>query len=439
MPFGDGLCAEGPENSGLHYFTQSSTTPTAIKESSMSTSPAVTHEDAEVDDIPQEIHEMWCKPGPGSDSGSTSSSWSSLPSDIEDLRQQRMARYAAAAGTGVDPPTGANEGVEESAAQLENTRHESSSVKIEGVNNIENEGTPQLETPPRLETADVEMGVSENEQKTYSQLDVSQHGSADVKPEVVEIGDTPQPETSQHELSGVKHEVIEIGDEEVASSLESPQPEFPDDPSRLGFIPVGVLRHSYFSTDVTSSGAFDHPDPDVMELLRAGWIATVPLHTGREDRIYVFPEDIHQPNRKKNYVLRKALKNVMAKIDTRPEAWDGNSYDHLPLSHSTTNTEEETLFYIFNTLESPQPDISRLDDKFAREAMHSVLTSQVYGLKTSLYEYQRRSAAYIIQKESKEVFSLDPRLKEVVGPRGQTYYYDEIEGSLLGSKRQYPD
>ncbi|KAI5297768.1 hypothetical protein KEM56_004551 [Ascosphaera pollenicola] len=74
----------------------------------------------------------------------------------------------------------------------------------------------------------------------------------------------------------------------------------------------------------------------------------------------------------------------------------------------------------------------------SREAIMDLLEGQVDYMKTTLYEYQRRSAAYMVQKESQETYFLDPRLEEIQGPEG-AYYYDRVAGTVLSDKRLYPD
>lgn len=60
-------------------------------------------------------------------------------------------------------------------------------------------------------------------------------------------------------------------------------------------------------------------------------------------------------------------------------------------------------------------------------------------LKTSLYSYQKRSAAEMVRRESQPLLSLDPRYENVEGPAGRRYYFDENTGKLLGDKREYED
>ena len=63
----------------------------------------------------------------------------------------------------------------------------------------------------------------------------------------------------------------------------------------------------------------------------------------------------------------------------------------------------------------------------------------VAELKTPLYSYQRRSAAFMIQRESEPAQALDPRLQVFQGPTGQTFYYDKEEGSIVREERLYSE
>lgn len=162
-------------------------------------------------------------------------------------------------------------------------------------------------------------------------------------------------------------------------------------------------------------------------------------------RIYYLPDDAGRSFLDRNdQAARKALKQIMTYIDRTSATWEA-CFD--PGSQPTSNTqcakpeEDQSLFYIFNTLRSPSPEPHNVQEKHTREAMQRLLvsTDALEGLKTSLYPYQRRSAAMMIQIEACPARMLDPRLEELSGPTGESYYYDKETGILVRNKREYEE
>ncbi|OAX84823.1 hypothetical protein ACJ72_00815 [Emergomyces africanus] len=228
------------------------------------------------------------------------------------------------------------------------------------------------------------------------------------------------------------------------------------------FIPVGVLRrfdkwsnnHEPSAKDPQKSISF-YPSAAISSLEQNDWIRTSICKNDRFPgwsavRIYVLPDDFgrkHIP--RSSGMLRGCLKLVMSKLDTSAEAWEGNFDPHV--QPAVEPAEDESLFYIFNTLESPNPEVEKVSDPHARAAIEEVLWKDgdgsgssdedigVIGLKTPLYAYQRRSAAYMIQRESEPAQTLDPRLQILHGPSGQPYYYDKEEGNIFREKRLYSE
>ncbi|KAE8374742.1 P-loop containing nucleoside triphosphate hydrolase protein [Aspergillus bertholletiae] len=153
----------------------------------------------------------------------------------------------------------------------------------------------------------------------------------------------------------------------------------------------------------------------------------------------------------------------MAKIDRSPAAWSGCfSLDNMTSDHPQDSNEDESLWYIFNTLENPVPNLNSMRDHYTKQAMQQLLSvtprrgnddidglegdtelpreySRIPYLRTALYPYQRRSAAAMIQREAQPAPMLDPRLKPYATPTGQEYYYDKEEGKIFREKRMYPE
>ena len=159
----------------------------------------------------------------------------------------------------------------------------------------------------------------------------------------------------------------------------------------------------------------------------------------RYSRLYVLPDDVGRG--RMDRAQRNALKIVMTHVDSSPEAWDGMSADaHLD------QAEDESLWYIFNTLRDPSPCVENMIDAYGRKSMEDLLYpdedsdgARISGLKTPLYPYQRRSAATMVQREVQPAQVLDPRLQVRRSPNGQEYYYDKEEGILLREKRLYSE
>ncbi|KAK2878210.1 hypothetical protein FQN49_001059 [Arthroderma sp. PD_2] len=225
------------------------------------------------------------------------------------------------------------------------------------------------------------------------------------------------------------------------------------------FIPVGVIwlraPASNSMSEVDSIPNY-YPEVDALELLEnAGWVQiTVGYETSEgwiDARIYVMPEEKLRKLRrlpstlKSLQRLRRALKEVMSKLDTSVEAWDGRFEHGRVRGAGEANLEGETLFYIFNTLESPKPESLSVSNPWALTAMSDLMysgdeddgNSALPGLRTKLYPYQRRSAAFMIQKEAEPSQSLDPRLQALRGPTGRKYYFDKEDGTVFDEPKMY--
>jgi hypothetical protein len=128
---------------------------------------------------------------------------------------------------------------------------------------------------------------------------------------------------------------------------------------------------------------------------------------------------------------RKLLKHIMSYMDKSKSAWEGDWNFDSPFESYLTCPEQESLFYLFNTLPSPSPSAERIVDIYARRAVEDILDNSVAGLQTTLYPYQQRSAAMMIQRETCPQRRPDPRKPCFHGPTGQAFYYDKEEGTLL--------
>ncbi|RAH71572.1 DEAD/DEAH box helicase [Aspergillus aculeatinus CBS 121060] len=252
------------------------------------------------------------------------------------------------------------------------------------------------------------------------------------------------------------------------------------------YIAVGVLRKRnpvYGSVEEApaAEAADGYPASQVANLESHQWIRTISFTYPEEHsswcgvQVYVLPDDVgrkHLP--RSNPALRRALKVVMERVDRSVEAWSGdfvadwNTWGPTKRDPEGDGKEEEedSLWYIFNTLQDPAPRAHMIKDNlYARRAMEQLLTvttpapassggegkdddddeesgqdhSGVLGLMTPLYPYQRRSAAIMVQREAQPAQMLDPRLEARRGPTGQEYYYDKEEGRIVREKRMYSE
>lgn len=166
-------------------------------------------------------------------------------------------------------------------------------------------------------------------------------------------------------------------------------------------------------------------------------------------RVYVLPDDVGRRYLdRNNSACRKCLKHLVTNLDPSFESWEGRNeavyqqeaYNKVPF-FDFKQSNDDSLFYIFNNLPSPKPDPSRVSCPYARQAIISLLEEplNIKGIKTTLYPYQKRSAATMILRETAPLHALDPRVEPFKGPTGCKFYYDEVTGTLLRDRRGYQE
>ncbi|KAJ5605647.1 hypothetical protein N7510_008428 [Penicillium lagena] len=203
------------------------------------------------------------------------------------------------------------------------------------------------------------------------------------------------------------------------------------------YIPVGVLGKS-----LAQKGRF--PESEISTLEKHNWIRTRSHNDGDYVRVYVLPDDLARSLIPRSSTkLRHALKVIMSRIDRSSEAWEGRSPLHSAELGIKDSTEDESLWYIFNTLQDPNPRLEAMKETHSQQAMEDLLAETipptVMGLKTILYTYQRRSAATMVQREAQPFQTLDPRLQAWRSPTGLEYYYDKEDGSIVREPRLYSE
>lgn len=203
------------------------------------------------------------------------------------------------------------------------------------------------------------------------------------------------------------------------------------------WLPVGVLDNKLI--------AEDEPLQLPITLLSTNdWIRTHNVANSTNLRVYVNTPVTHRRNTPRGIgKLRTALRTIMSKIDSTLEGWEGTR-PAVTNDIASNSADDESLWYIFNTLQNPNPDPEKVKDAWARYAMEKVLSGdgEIYediGLKTSLYPYQARSAAMMIQRESQPAAMLDPRLQVCHTPTGTEFYYDKEDACIVREKLMFSE
>lgn len=162
-------------------------------------------------------------------------------------------------------------------------------------------------------------------------------------------------------------------------------------------------------------------------------------------RIYFLPNDLDNGRvDRSNTALRRKRMDLLASLDYSAALWKGLSRNESFPSLSpdaqpipADGEEETTLLKMFNTIPSPKPDITSIEDDLSREFMSNLLASTIDGLITDMYPYQCRSSALMHQKEVAPACYLDPRLIKVLDQEGSVYYYNSVTGDIFREPRYY--
>ena len=191
------------------------------------------------------------------------------------------------------------------------------------------------------------------------------------------------------------------------------------------------------------------PCSSLSSLCREGWLRIFTKVSSKDPnlvlcRVYVLPDDVWRSLiDRDNVTMKRALQELVDQLDLSKESWNDDGSDpsksHAAGHHRKTDTE--SLFYIFNTLESPRPSSHGVACLSSRESIDAILdaSAQLSNLRSSLYPYQRRSAAEMIRREVDIRRTLDPRLNVIVGPENNKYFYDRQTGIILQSERLYEE
>ncbi|KAI0404515.1 hypothetical protein F4802DRAFT_567324 [Xylaria palmicola] len=182
-----------------------------------------------------------------------------------------------------------------------------------------------------------------------------------------------------------------------------------------------------------------------------GWIqmayATQPTPTSLDTpgrvRVYIRPYDFNRSLQGSRAELTKSMSSLLCRLEYSADCWEGRDPympQPQPRPQYTPDLSDDSggsLLAIFNRVPSPDPRPESLSDPDLRWAMNCLLESKVPGLTTTLYPYQGRSAAQMLQRELEPGRSIDPRLRPVLDQAGQAWYHDDVAGLPFKEPRFY--
>lgn len=185
------------------------------------------------------------------------------------------------------------------------------------------------------------------------------------------------------------------------------------------------------------------PPPPLTEPQRRGWLRLEQIdHASRPDlgvcRIFLLPEDVDRSVRASPKPFRKVIKWLISVVDISPQTWRGCWDETTPLQTYGVPSadQEESLFYIFNTLDSPAVhDFSSSPQ--GQAAMTDILEDAVPGIKTKLYPYQKRSVASMLRREEDPDKSQDARKPQYLDIESSTFFMDVFDGIVVRHPQLY--
>ncbi|KAK0730276.1 SNF2 family N-terminal domain-containing protein [Lasiosphaeris hirsuta] len=167
-------------------------------------------------------------------------------------------------------------------------------------------------------------------------------------------------------------------------------------------------------------------------------------------RVYILPDDVDNRDvPRSSPALRKARQKLMKRLDFSESTWRGNTGGLIcssPAAFVATaryssseglDDGDQSFLQMFNSIPSPDPRPDVVEDHDSRDAMNGLLSSTISGLSTTLYGYQCRSAALMLQREAQVQQVSDPRLNKSVDQMGVPWYYDGVSGTALREPRYY--
>ena len=217
---------------------------------------------------------------------------------------------------------------------------------------------------------------------------------------------------------------------------------------------ASVQQNRWTKLDYTWSIFHNHNDPNnlhtptsVRVLTSANWIRVLIRKHQRDTdlatiRFYILPDDVGRRYVRRDQThLRSHLMRLFDLLDRSPLSWEGQNEVENHLEHyGGESSNNDSLFYLFNTIPSPARCAPSVSCPISNEAIQSVFEfDELRGLRTRLYPYQRRTVASMIKRETQPEKALDPRFQSLEGPTGQLFYYDRETGLVLRDQRTYEE
>ncbi|KAJ4419603.1 hypothetical protein N0V85_000929 [Neurospora sp. IMI 360204] len=186
-----------------------------------------------------------------------------------------------------------------------------------------------------------------------------------------------------------------------------------------------------------------------LSLLGSKWVhttfrVTAELPVRGIVRVYILPDDVENrllPRFDKR--LQQLRTRLFQLLDRSFCTWNGHvrsqevENDGNDKEQSLTG-KPQSLLQMFNTLPAPDPKPEQVQDPDICASMYDLLGNKVSGLKTTLHPFQRRSAAFMAQRESQTEPVPDPRLpKRYVDHLGKAYYVDPIAETIVVDPAYY--
>ena len=187
------------------------------------------------------------------------------------------------------------------------------------------------------------------------------------------------------------------------------------------------------------------PTEGISDLNRRGWLHYEHIdHRSRRDlavaRIFLLPEDVKRAERASPKPFRKVIRWLANIVDISSDTWNGkfDSDSEVDGYGIPSAAQEESLFYIFNTLDSPNLSLDGFSGtSHAQSALHETMNGTIPGIKTELYPYQRRSIATMLQREEDPNMSQDARKPKYVDLEGSEFHMDVFDGVVVRDSQLY--
>jgi hypothetical protein len=160
--------------------------------------------------------------------------------------------------------------------------------------------------------------------------------------------------------------------------------------------------------------------------------------------VYLLPEDVARSiiDRQDLKAIERCRRVIVESLDVSRRGWEGRTVDSAERKPATDPEDDHSsLFYIFNTLESPKPnpDAPWIRDENTRILLRNTLHRPIKGMKNQPYGYQRETVAMMLQREMAPDSKPDSRLRCMKAPTGQEYWADLKTMELFREPRLYED